>query len=74
MRDVLVPVYAALALTWDPATVGSLEDEIGPITHEQAEAAIVAEFARRFDLVEGTVSPEALDLAEQIEARHLSPG
>ena len=28
MRDVLVPVYEALGLDWDPGTTGSIEDEV----------------------------------------------
>ena len=31
VRDVLVPVYEALGLEWDPATAGSVEDEVGPV-------------------------------------------
>jgi lipoate-protein ligase A len=31
IRAVLEPVYAQMGYAWDPATVGSLEDEIGPV-------------------------------------------
>ena len=44
IRDILIPVYEALRLTLDPATVGSLADERFGLTWAQAEAAIRDEF------------------------------
>src|SRR5204863_9927483 len=38
IRDALVPVYEALGVAWDPATAGSVEDEIGGLDLEVAEA------------------------------------
>jgi octanoyl-[GcvH]:protein N-octanoyltransferase len=38
IRDVLRPVYAALGIPWDPATVGSVTDEGGPGVGAVAEA------------------------------------
>src|SRR5689334_7860526 len=43
IRDVLIPVYDALGLPWDPDTTGSIEDEIGPVAFEDVTAAIRAE-------------------------------
>ena len=40
VRQVLVPVYRALGLEWNPDTVGSLEDEIPGMTWERAEATL----------------------------------
>src|SRR4030095_10538250 len=31
IRGVLAPVYEAMGFAWDPATVGSLEDELGGV-------------------------------------------
>lgn len=70
VRDVLVPVYQALDLEWDPGTVGSLEDEVPGLTWEQAEAAIVAEFGRRFDLESAALSPEALSQGRELAPEH----
>jgi lipoate-protein ligase A len=70
VRDVLVPVYEALALPWDPATAGSLRDEIGSIAWEAAAEALIRRFAERLDLVEGHVSAETLELARTVEPRH----
>ena len=46
LRDVLVPVYEALGIDWDPATAGSVEDEVAGVTPAEVEAAILAELER----------------------------
>lgn len=71
VRHVLVPVYAALEIPWQPITVGSVEDEIGPLPTEVVAEAIVAELAVRYDLVEGRMSDDTLALAEELEADHM---
>jgi octanoyl-[GcvH]:protein N-octanoyltransferase len=73
VRDVLVPVYAALGLDWDPGTVGSIEDEVGPIGYEQAQRAIVDELAARYELVEASLDDETLAIARRLESSYLSP-
>jgi octanoyl-[GcvH]:protein N-octanoyltransferase len=73
VRDVLIPVYQALGLEWDPATVGSVEDELGAVEMAAAEDAMLAELAARYELVETELDPETLRLAETMEADHLSP-
>jgi lipoate-protein ligase A len=70
VRDVLVPVYRALELEWDPATAGSLEDEVPGLSWEDAEAAILRRFAARDELVEADLPSEALALARSLEPRH----
>jgi octanoyl-[GcvH]:protein N-octanoyltransferase len=72
VRDVLVPVYRELDLPWDPATVGSLEDEIPGVTWERAEAAILARFAERYQLVPDDVDAGLVELAERLQAEHLA--
>jgi len=66
IRDVLLPVYDALGLAWDPATVGSLADEDGSITWETAERAILDEFGDRYRLEEEQVSEDALARAREL--------
>jgi lipoate-protein ligase A len=73
VRDVLIPVYRALELDWDPATVGSVEDELGRAELAEAEDAMLAELAARYKLEEAELDPETLRLAETLEAEHLSP-
>lgn len=70
VRRVLVPVYAALEIPWRPATVGSVEDEIGPISLEALAEAIIAELSLRYELVEGHLNLDTLELAEALEADH----
>ncbi|HJP67241.1 MAG TPA: lipoate--protein ligase family protein [Actinomycetota bacterium] len=66
VREVLVPVYEALELSWDPATAGSLEDEVQGLTWDGAAGAIVAAFEERFVLKPDTLSAETLALAEEL--------
>lgn len=66
LRDVLVPVYDALGLEWDPASLGAVEDEAPGIGLDDVERAIAAALA-----------PEAgeaeVDGATLAEARRLEP-
>jgi octanoyl-[GcvH]:protein N-octanoyltransferase len=66
IRDVLIPVYDELGLAWDPDTVGSVEDEIGPVTWETVATAIIDELSREYRLEDGHVSVEALARAGQL--------
>jgi octanoyl-[GcvH]:protein N-octanoyltransferase len=73
VRDVLIPVYRALELEWDPATAGSVEDEVEGVGMDEAEDAMLAELAARYDLLETELDPETLRLAESLEEEHLAP-
>lgn len=70
VRDVLLPVYEALDLEWDPATAGSVEDEVADATWEGVESAIIHAFAARFDLEEGRVGPDVLERARRLLPEH----
>ena len=59
VRGVLLPVYRALALPWNPQTVGSVAAEVGSVSVDQAEEAIVAAFARQHRLVPASPAPDA---------------
>jgi octanoyl-[GcvH]:protein N-octanoyltransferase len=63
IRDVLVPVYEALDLGWDPATVGSLLGEVPGLSWNAARDAILESFAARYRLEEGAVSRSTLAVA-----------
>ncbi len=71
IREVLVPVYDALALDWEPASVGSLEDELGALDPERVERAILDEFGERYELVPGSLLDETRELAESLERDHV---
>jgi octanoyl-[GcvH]:protein N-octanoyltransferase len=60
IRVVLEPVYAALELDWDPATVGAAERP-----WEDVHDALLAAYATRYELVTDTLDPETLSRARQ---------
>jgi len=67
LREVLVPVYEALDLEWEPATAGSVADEVGrEVDTEEVAGAVVAELDSRFELRDADVDPDTLALAEQL--------
>jgi octanoyl-[GcvH]:protein N-octanoyltransferase len=70
LRSALEPVYAALDLEWDPATVGSVEDEAPGVGPDDVEAALLAELGARYELIDAELDPETLELAERLEAAH----
>jgi lipoate-protein ligase A len=70
LRSALEPVYAALELDWKPETAASVSDEVGEVTLDRAEEALLAEFARRFDLVDAELDDETLRLAAELEVEH----
>jgi octanoyl-[GcvH]:protein N-octanoyltransferase len=67
IREVLIPVYAALGLEWDPATAGSAGASV-----DDVEAAILAEYAELYELDEGQLDSETLALARRLRPEHLS--
>jgi octanoyl-[GcvH]:protein N-octanoyltransferase len=69
VREVLVPVYRALRLDWEPATAGSAANEAGA-GPEDVLAAIEAEYARRYELEEAALDEETLALARRLEPEH----
>jgi octanoyl-[GcvH]:protein N-octanoyltransferase len=66
LRDVLVPVYAALDLEWDPATLGEIGDGIAADAVEDALAAALAPGATATSLDGATRV-----LAAELEQRHV---
>ena len=70
LRRVLVPVYEALRIDWDPATVGSVEDVVGKVSIDEVAGAIRAALQRRFELADANFDPVTLELAERLEPRH----
>jgi octanoyl-[GcvH]:protein N-octanoyltransferase len=70
VREVLLPVYEALGLDWDPSTVGSLADEVPGLGWEDAASAVEQAFGERFDLREARVDDETRSLARDLIPRH----
>ena len=73
IRDVLVPVYGALELEWDPSTVGSIEDELGKADLEDTEAVILEQLATRYAVEEEPLDHATLRLARALAPQHASP-
>jgi octanoyl-[GcvH]:protein N-octanoyltransferase len=71
VRDVLVPVYAALGLDWDPARTGAVADEGADDASWDAVCdALLAEYAREHDLVDTEIDATTLALAERLAPEH----
>src|SRR3954452_10191446 len=66
VAEVLLPVYRALELDFDPATSGSIADELDrEVDPGEIEEALIAGLAARYELVDGEIDPETLRLAEE---------
>ena len=74
VRDVLVPVYTSLGVSWNPETAGSIADELGaPRDMERIADTFIEEFADRFDLREGLFDDATLAEADTLLSGHASP-
>ena len=74
VRGVLVPVYQALGLEWNPSTAGSVADEIGNVTLDDAEDALIAELEELYDVHESPLDRDTLAIARRLAPDHRSPG
>jgi octanoyl-[GcvH]:protein N-octanoyltransferase len=74
VRDGLEPVYRALGLEWDPATVGAVEEE-APDTGmwTAVRDALLAEYAERYELVDTELDAGTLALARELAPDHRPP-
>jgi lipoate-protein ligase A len=73
VREVLVPVYEALELAWDPVTAGAVEDEVDGTTGDPWTAvrdALLAEYGREYEIVEAELDPETIALARRLAPEH----
>ena len=73
VRDILVPVYAALGLPWRPDTTGSVAAEVPGVTWEGVADSITAQYAARYELEPAELDEDTLTLARSLAPRHLSP-
>ncbi len=71
IRDVLVPVYRALGLDWDPRTTGAISDRAPGVDTDAVAKAIVESFAQRFDLSKGELPETVVSRAEEFLSSHL---
>ncbi len=71
IREVLVPVYRALGLDWDPRTTGAISDHAPGIGTAAVATAIVESFASRFDISKGVLPKNVVAQAEEFLSSHL---
>ena len=65
VTGVLIPVYRALELDWNPETSGSVAQELRrEVTPDQVEAALIDELDKRYTLVEGELDELTVQLAQ----------
>ena len=61
---VLEPVYRALELEWDPATSGSVAQELDrEVDVGEFEEALITELAKRYELVDAELDEETVEVA-----------
>jgi octanoyl-[GcvH]:protein N-octanoyltransferase len=70
VRAVLEDVYVALKLDWDPASVGSVADELPGATVEQVQAALLAPLEMRYGLRPAPVTDADRAAARALGGRH----
>jgi lipoate-protein ligase A len=71
IRDVLIPVYRALGVDWDPRTSGALADRAPGLDNAQVAAAIVTAMRGRFDMTSGKLSGSVISEARTMLPDHL---
>jgi octanoyl-[GcvH]:protein N-octanoyltransferase len=77
IREVLDPVYRAFDMPWDPAAVGALEEEVrtpGDGLWGALRDALLAAYGERYELVDGALDEETMELARRLAAEHRPPG
>lgn len=71
IRDVLIPVYRALRIDWDPRTTGGLADRAPGLDVERVTNSIRAELDRRYDVVPAALPVEVVDRARELASKHV---
>ncbi|MBS1871488.1 MAG: lipoate--protein ligase family protein [Actinobacteria bacterium] len=71
VRAVLIDVYAALGVAWEPATAGALEDELPGVAPADVERALLAARARRGALAPAVLGEATLALARELAGEHV---
>lgn len=71
IRDVLIPVYRALRLDWDPRTAGALADRSAGTRITDVSRAVMTEFARMTEIRLGTIPPAIVGRARELAGGHL---
>jgi octanoyl-[GcvH]:protein N-octanoyltransferase len=70
IRRVLIPVYRALRLDWDPETAGDIETAIPGVTLDRVEQAILEQLSTQVELVDTDLDEATLALAKHLAPQH----
>ncbi len=70
LRAVLEDVYSALDLDWEPATTGSVADEVADVGIEEVRGAMLAQYARRAALMPRPLAGSELAAAAELAGRY----
>jgi octanoyl-[GcvH]:protein N-octanoyltransferase len=70
INDVLRPVYEALDLPWESQVTGSVTAERPDAGWDAVHDALLAEYARDYELVEGELDEATLGLARKLAPEH----
>jgi octanoyl-[GcvH]:protein N-octanoyltransferase len=73
LRAALVDVYDALGIAWDPETAGALDDVMPGASVGAVEEALLATRARDRELGIAAIDAATLELAHELEQRHVWP-
>ena len=74
VRAVLVDVYRALGLDWDPATVGAVQHTAPGVTVADMQWAVLDAYARRWELSPAPIPTDVIADAGAWLERHQVPG
>jgi octanoyl-[GcvH]:protein N-octanoyltransferase len=70
INDVLRPVYAALDIPWEPQVTGSVLAESPGAGWDAVREALLAEYARDYELIEDELDEATLTLARALAPEH----
>ena len=72
IREVLVPVYGALDIEWNPSTVGALDDVLSGADVSATADALIDALVGVAPIVQTTLDAETLDLAATLAPAHMA--
>lgn len=73
IADVLVPVYDALGITWDPATSGDLRDRVPDLDLDAVRDAILARLAKVDELRPAALDHAIVEAGRELADSHIAP-
>jgi lipoate-protein ligase A len=73
VRDVLLPVYSAMGLSWRPEATGAVGDEAPGANVDSVIEALREAFGEEEQLEEAELDAETIELARRLAPEHLGP-